>query len=196
MKNKTAHGRWMKPALLIIFCIVLMDQATKWLIVEHLFRPQLYDAMSFWTWLVSSGPQIGPSYWDVLPFLNLVMVWNDGVSFGMLQDLGDNAPIILSGFALVIALGMFIWIWFVDNALMAYGLSLVVAGAIGNILDRVRFGAVIDFLDFHAFGYHWPAFNIADSAISIGVILIVIETFLYNRDTMSKHKGSKHDTYP
>ncbi|MBC7136816.1 MAG: signal peptidase II, partial [Oceanibaculum nanhaiense] len=88
-------------------------------------------------------------------------------------------PWILSLVAIIIAAGLFVWLRRARNPLLAVALGLVIGGALGNVIDRVRFGAVVDFLDFHISGYHWPAFNIADAAISLGVVMILYhELFL------------------
>jgi signal peptidase II len=113
----------------------------------------------------------------VTPFFNLVMVWNTGVSFGLLSE--DSASrswtLIAVSFAVMIWLGW--WLWRAHSALVAVALGMIIGGAIGNVIDRYRFGAVFDFLDFHAFGWHWPAFNVADSGIVIGVLLLLADGF-------------------
>ena len=117
----------------------------------------------------------------VTPFFNLVMVWNRGVSFGMLDSLGAFAPWLLSGLALAVVIGLLFWLKRSEHAMTAIGLGLVIGGAIGNALDRLRHGAVVDFLDFHLAGYHWPAFNLADAGICVGAGLIVVDGLLAPR---------------
>jgi signal peptidase II len=117
----------------------------------------------------------------VTPFFNLVMVWNRGVSFGMLDRLGAVAPWLLSGLALAVVIGLLFWLRRSENAMMAIGLGLVIGGALGNVIDRLRYGAVVDFLDFHLAGWHWPAFNLADAGICVGAGLIVIDGLLAPR---------------
>jgi signal peptidase II len=109
---------------------------------------------------------------DVLPFFTLVKVWNRGVSFGMLNDL-THGQWLLSALAITITFILLRWLWKATDKLTTAALGLVVGGAVGNTIDRLRHGAVADYLDFHAFGYHWPAFNMTDTAIFIGVILLV-----------------------
>ena len=118
---------------------------------------------------------------EVLPFFNLVMVWNRGISFGMFGG-GALPPWLLAAFAGAIAVGLGIWLARVETRLLAVGIGLVIGGALGNIVDRLRFGAVADFLDFHVAGYHWPAFNLADAAITIGVVLLLIDALLISRE--------------
>lgn len=121
--------------------------------------------------------QQNPAGIVVTPFFNLVMVWNTGVSFGLFSE--DSASrswtLIAISFAVMIWLGW--WLWRAQSGLVAVALGMIIGGAIGNVIDRVRFGAVFDFLDFHAFGWHWPAFNVADSAIVLGVLLLLADGF-------------------
>ena len=109
----------------------------------------------------------------VTPFFNLVKVWNPGISFGMFQQL-VYGQLLLSGLALIIIALLINWLRQVQDKPTALALSLIIGGAIGNMADRIRYGAVGDYLDFHVYGYHWPAFNITDSAICIGVILLIL----------------------
>ena len=114
----------------------------------------------------------------VTPFFNLVLVWNRGVSFGMLDSGGAFAPWLLSGLALAVVIGLVAWLRRADQWLTALGLGLVIGGALGNVIDRIRFGAVVDFLDFHLAGYHWPAFNVADAGICVGAALMIADGLL------------------
>lgn len=112
---------------------------------------------------------------EVTSFFNLVLVWNKGVSFGMFGS-GDFTTV-LSLFAAAVTVILIGWLWKTTSTLLSLSISLIIGGAIGNIIDRIRFGAVVDFLDFHALGYHWPAFNVADAAICVGVVLIFLDGF-------------------
>lgn len=117
----------------------------------------------------------------VTPFLNFVLVWNRGVSFGMLESMGATVPWLLAGLALAVVIGLAVWLRHAENHLVAGGIGLVIGGALGNVIDRVRFGAVVDFIDVHAFGWHWPAFNIADSAICVGAIVLLVDGLFTRR---------------
>ena len=110
----------------------------------------------------------------VTSFFNLVLVYNAGAAFSFLSDAAGWQRL----FFIAIAAIASVWIVYLlrkypHQRLFALALSLVLAGAIGNLIDRIRVGAVIDFLDFHALGYHWPAFNVADSAITCGAALLI-----------------------
>ncbi len=114
---------------------------------------------------------------EVLPFFDLVLVWNRGVSFGLLGG-AALPPWLLAAFAGLVSAGLTVWLARVDGRWAALGIGLVIGGALGNIIDRLRFGAVADFLDFHLGAYHWPAFNVADAAISVGLAVLVIDSLL------------------
>ncbi|MBP5534521.1 MAG: signal peptidase II [Alphaproteobacteria bacterium] len=134
---------------LIVLLAVLLDFASKAVILNTL----------------SKGLAI-----EVTSFFNLVLAMNKGISFSMFSNAG---PYLLAILALGICAFIVYLIFKEKDAFTRCCLSLILGGAIGNIIDRVRFGAVVDFLDFHAFGYHWPAFNIADSCICVGVVLLL-----------------------
>ena len=143
--------------LFIASLIILADIGTKALILNYL----------------SLGHSI-----EVTSFFNIVHVLNKGISFSMLSNTG---PVFLTSLAGLICIGIIYFLFKEKDSLSRTSLSLILGGAIGNIIDRIRFGAVVDFLDFHAFGYHWPAFNIADSAICIGVTLLLFQMFLQKK---------------
>ena len=123
---------------------------------------------------------------EVLPFFNLVLVFNSGAAFSFLADAGGWQK----WFFVVLALAISTWIVVMlkrhaADVLQSTALALVLGGALGNVIDRLRFGAVVDFLDFHVAGAHWPAFNVADSAITVGVLLLVWHSFT--------HKDAPHE---
>ena len=110
----------------------------------------------------------------VTSFFNLVLVMNPGASFSFLADAGGWQRWFFVILALVISAWLVVLIrHHARERLMPAALALVLGGALGNVVDRLRFGAVVDFLDFHFAGWHWPAFNVADSAITVGVILLL-----------------------
>ena len=121
---------------------------------------------------------------SILPVFSLVERWNPGVSFSMLRFL---PPAALSGFAVLVSLGLIYWLTRVENRTIALGIGCVAGGALGNVIDRFRFGAVFDFLDFFVKTgsgqeYHWPAFNLADSSIFVGVVLLLIDGLFHRVD--------------
>ncbi len=120
---------------------------------------------------------------EVLPFFNLVNVQNRGAAFGMFEAFG-NAFFIIIAFA-AIAFIIYLLLKTRENP---FALSLIMAGAIGNLVDRITLGYVRDFLDFHAGGSHWPAFNVADSALTVGLGIIIVLSF-----THGIHEGKKKE---
>lgn len=114
---------------------------------------------------------------EILSFFNLVLVWNKGISFGIFGG-GSLPPWLLAAIALAVTLALAIWLRKAETRLLALAIGLVIGGAVGNVIDRFRFGAVADFLDFHWGAYHWPAFNLADAAISVGAVILLIDALL------------------
>ena len=118
----------------------------------------------------------------VTDIFNLVVVWNRGVSVGMFAGHDDTMRWALAALAVGVSLILAVWLFRTQDRLVALGLGCVIGGALGNVVDRVRFGAVFDFLDFHALGYHWPAFNVADSGIFIGVAALLVDGLFSRRE--------------
>lgn len=121
---------------------------------------------------LSNGENI--AYCD---YFSLVRVWNTGVSFSMFNNHGDLGRIVLCVLSLVVCAFLLYWMLKEKNMLKIISLGLIVGGALGNVIDRVRFGAVLDFLDFHIAGYHWPAFNLADTFICMGAFVLIVMEF-------------------
>jgi signal peptidase II len=150
-----------------------LDKQAMGLVVLTLIADQLSKEMLL-RFLLKAGPSV-PVIDD---FFRLVIVWNPGVSFGFLG--GDKAlpPWVLSVVAIAVCVGLFVWLRRIDRPLIGWGIGLVIGGAIGNVIDRARWGAVFDFADFHVAQWHWPAFNVADSAIVVGVGLMLIDSLV------------------
>lgn len=165
-----------KAGLILAAAVIVADQLSKWWIVERVMRPEGVADTPFYTPLALS----------LTPFFNLVMTWNRGVSFGVFNNHGDWNAVALSGLSLVIVVALLLWLRKTTSRLVALALGAIIGGALGNVIDRVRWGAVADFLDIHAFGWHWPAFNMADSAITIGAVLLVLDS-LFSRHNSDKN---------
>ena len=150
--------------------------------MEHILRP-VHSAdnasRGLLEWFLDTPARLPYINVETLPFFNFVVVWNQGVSFGMLRNETNYGPYLLIALSCAIVIGFLIWMFRTDKSVHHFGIALVIGGAIGNVIDRFRFRAVFDFLDFHVFGYHWPAFNIADSAIVIGVAVLMVYAFLF-----------------
>jgi len=141
--------RWLALAALI----VVADQVTKYAVVQYFAVNNTVAVTSF---------------------LNLLLVYNPGAAFSFLSDAAGWQRWFFVAIALIASAWIVILLrQYPNQRLFALALSLVLAGAIGNVIDRILFGAVVDFLDFHAYGWHWPAFNVADSAITCGALLLI-----------------------
>lgn len=116
----------------------------------------------------------------VTSFFSIVKVWNYGISFGMFNSIA-NSQIIFSLLQFSIAVILAFWLYKNDKKHITYALGFIIGGAMGNVIDRVQNGAVADFLDFHIASYHWPAFNIADSFVFIGVAIIILEDLFFKK---------------
>jgi signal peptidase II len=117
-----------------------------------------------------------PRVIPVTSFFNLVLTWNNGISFGLFNNGSNLNALILSLLAIAIVIFLIMWLRKSETKRVAIGLGLIIGGAIGNIIDRGLHGAVVDFLDFHIHSYHWPAFIIADSCITIGAMILVFDS--------------------
>jgi signal peptidase II len=117
----------------------------------------------------------------VTGFFNLVLTWNRGMSFGLFNSDSAVNAIVFTGVAAMIVTGLVIWLRRVEQTLLALAVGMVIGGAVGNVIDRVWRGAVVDFLDFHLAGWHFYVFNLADAAISVGVGLMLIDSLLVQR---------------
>jgi signal peptidase II len=153
--QRVRHILWWVVAIGLV--VVALDQLSKWQVVQSLSAQRV----------------------EVTGFFNLVLVCNTGISFGLLPGDSPLKAWLLSGFALAVVAGLLIWVRGKDSRLLLAGCGLVVGGALGNVVDRLRIGCVIDFIDVHAAGWHWPAFNLADSAITVGVILLLVHGLFF-----------------
>ncbi len=132
------------------------------------------QATKAWVLLGIALPQIGRV--ELLPVLNLTMVWNHGVTFGLLTGFGTGGYLVLAALALAVVVALGFWLRRAESPLVAIALGAIAGGAIGNVLDRLRFGAVVDFIDVHLGAWHWYVFNLADAAIVCGVIALVLDS--------------------
>jgi signal peptidase II len=139
--------------------------------------------------LLVLGADQGSKYWVLnvldlpdlrqvvlLPVLNLTMVWNQGVTFGLLNGLGAWSHFVLAAIALAVVGALCLWLRRADNALAALAIGAIAGGAVGNVIDRLRYGAVVDFIHAHIGGWSWYVFNIADAAIVCGVAVLILES--------------------
>lgn len=155
----------MRPGLALAAAVLVLDQASKWFVLAEVMRP--------------------PRVLEVTGFFNLVLVWNPGISFGLLGEAGPWQAWLLAAFGTVVAGGLLVWLHRAAlGRLASTGVGLIVGGALGNVVDRLRFGAVVDFIRAHAWGWNWYVFNIADAAIVCGVVVLLADA-LFRRPTQS-----------
>ena len=155
MPEPAPRGRSLRPWLAIAAAVIVLDRVTK-AVVQGRFEP---------------GERL-----QVTGFFDLVLVFNRGAAFSFLSDAGGWQR----GFFIAVAVAASVLIVYLlrkhaDERWFAFGLALILGGALGNLWDRVVLGHVVDFLLFHYRGWHWPAFNVADSAITVGAIVLVVD---------------------
>ncbi len=153
LENKN-NSTW--PWLFLSLLIIIGDQLTKYLIQQHLVI----------------GQSVG-----LLSWLNFSLAYNPGAAFRFLGDSGFWRIIFLSGLSFFVSIFLIVWLLRLvrSEMLMCFSLALIIGGAIGNLIDRVRFGYVVDFIDFHIGAWHFDTFNVADSAISVGAFFLIIK---------------------
>lgn len=154
--------------IFIAFLVAFFDLLSKRVIFAILENIALSDS--------SKNPEI-----KIFDFFNLVYVWNRGVSFGMFSSL-EHSQIIFSAIQSLILIILFFWLYRNDRLHITYAVSLIIGGALGNLIDRIKNAAVADFLDFHIASYHWPAFNLADSCVFIGVMILLFEDIIFKKN--------------
>jgi signal peptidase II len=161
--ESTVPLRRIWPWIGVAMIVVVVDQVTKFWVQETLVHGQAIE---------------------VLPFFNLVMVFNPGAAFSFLSDQAGWQNSFFIAIA-TIASGWIVYLLarYPQRRLFCFALGLILGGAIGNLIDRWVIGAVVDFVDIHVAGYHWPAFNVADSAITCGAALLILSSFGKHQDS-------------
>ncbi|CUB06731.1 MULTISPECIES: signal peptidase II [Marinomonas] len=154
--------------LLVSMLTLALDQLSKWIALAYLLET--------------------PRVIEVTAFFNLRLGFNTGVSFGLFRDFFANAPELLALISLAIVAVLLIWAWRSDSFFERISLAVIAGGALGNIVDRWRQGAVTDFLDFHWAGWHWPTFNGADIFITLGAICLLLSGLRRTDETDWKEK--------
>ncbi len=144
--------------------VVILDQLSKGAVLAHFAGRTLGDRET------------------VTSFFNLALTYNRGISFGLFNEGAGLNSLVFSFAAAAIAAVLVYWLSRVTSPFLAVAIGLIIGGAIGNVVDRIRLGAVVDFLDFHIGYLHWPAFNLADSAICIGVAAMLLNGLLLRRE--------------
>ena len=151
------HKSLTRMGLFMALLVLIADQASKAWILYGLQLPRLEQIV-------------------LLPVLNLTFVENRGVTFGMLNGLGAWSSIALAGVALVVVVALGVWLRRAESRVAAIAIGAIAGGALGNVIDRLRLGWVVDFIDFHIGAWHWYVFNVADAAIVCGVLALLLES--------------------
>jgi len=169
------RGAYFLPGVVAALLVLLADQASKWWVLNVLDLPALRQVV-------------------LLPVLNLTMVWNGGVTFGLLNGLGSWGHVVLAGVALAVVVVLGVWLHRAESRTMAMAIGSIAGGAIGNVIDRVRFGGVVDFIHAHIdtrWGdLSWYVFNIADAAIVCGVAVLILESLVAKRRGQGEHAST------
>ena len=150
----------------IALLVLILDQLSKWWVQAYINNTA--------------------SHFSFGGFFNLVEAWNNGVSFSMFNNGGMLGIILLSAFAIGVIIFLIYWLKNEKNRLTQVSLGFIIGGALGNVTDRLRFGAVYDFLDFYYKNWHWPAFNLADTFICIGALIIIVYGVLHPECSLKK----------
>lgn len=166
--NLTPMQTGLKWLWLTVFFFVV-DQVTKYLAVTHIGD---YETI------------------EVMPYFNLVLRYNTGAAFSFLADQGGWQVIFFTVVSSVVSFGILYWMYTLPakNRLLSIALALILAGALGNLYDRVTLGKVVDFIDWYYESYHWPAFNIADSVIMLGAAMMLFDSF-FGQDEQKKSQS-------
>ena len=159
-RNKHAMSSSVRLGLIVALASILIDQASKWWILVEVMDP----------------PKVIP----ITSLFNLVLTWNRGVSFGLFNNEGNFGAWFFSILAIIIVGILLIWLRKAETKVQSISLGFIIGGAIGNVIDRVNHQAVLDFIDFHLGSSHWPAFNAADSFITLGAAVLIVDS-LFSR---------------
>ena len=156
-RGMTGRQSYTRLGLVVAVIAFLVDQGYKW-------------------WMLEIYGIAGRGHVTVTPFLDLVLLWNKGISYGLFPQDSMAGQFVLLAVKFVIVAVLLVWLTRVTQALVAVAVGLVVGGALGNALDRIVHGAVADFFSFHAYGFYWYVFNLADVAIVAGVALLLYDS--------------------
>lgn len=160
----------MRIGLFVAFIAVVIDQITKWWFMEVFLKPPI-------------------NFVSIMPCLNIVKTWNKGISFSMFASDSEMGRWALVSLSVAIVIWLLFWLRKEENKRIMVALGFIIGGAIGNLIDRIRIGAVADFINVYYDTYHWPAFNGADSFIFIGAAIILISSFICDKNI----KGENED---
>ena len=153
----------MRLGLVIAAVVLLLDQLSKY-------------------WILAVYDLPAKASVEILPFFSLTMVWNKGISLGLFQADGEFGRWVLIAVTGIVTIFLTFWLAKAHGNVLKLALGLVIGGAVGNIIDRMRFGAVVDFVHLHAFDYSFYVFNVADAAITFGVLCLLLDAYLVSKE--------------
>lgn len=159
----------MRIGLVVAFFAIVIDQITKWWFMEVFLKPPI-------------------TFVSIMPCLNIVKTWNKGISFSMFSSDSEIGRWALVSLSVAIVIWLLFWLRKEENKRIMIALGFIIGGALGNLIDRVRIGAVADFINVYYDTYHWPAFNGADSFIFIGAAIILISSFICDKNIKNENK--------
>ncbi|MBV9653889.1 MAG: signal peptidase II [Acetobacteraceae bacterium] len=157
--SRVKSGRLVPLGLFAALLVLVADQASKWWVLDVIDLPRVGQIV-------------------LLPVLNLTMVWNRGVTFGLLNGLGGWSSLVIAAVALGVVAALGFWLFRARTLVSAAAIGAIAGGAVGNVIDRLRFGAVVDFIHAHVGEISWYVFNVGDAAIVCGVAALMIESLL------------------
>jgi signal peptidase II len=150
-------------AVLITAAVLFLDQWTKHIVVDYF------------------NNSLPPKELYLTSWFNICLVYNRGISFGLLQNMQIDGSLILAFLAITAAIALLVWVVCNPQSAISVSAGLIAGGAVGNAIDRLSIGAVVDFIDWHILEYHWPAFNFADSSICVGAAVAFLYTLIHNK---------------
>jgi len=148
---------WSKTGMAIALIVLLLDQGHKW-------------------WMLNVYDIANRGLVTITPFFDITLVWNKGISYGLFQQESAIGRYVLIGIILIISVILVVWMMRAQGFLLAIAMGLVLGGAVGNVIDRILYGAVADFFSFHYAGFHWYVFNLADIWVVVGAALLIYDS--------------------
>ncbi len=187
MNTLSTPGKHVAAALALVAGTCVADQLSKWYVSERLLTD---GNRPFGAWIANARAvdfSAAATSVTLAPMLDFTLVWNKGVSFGL--GAGHVGPWLFVAFSMLAGFLLFVWATRAQSRGLSTALALIAGGAFSNAYDRLRFGAVVDFIDAHVGSWHWPAFNVADSCIVLGAAFIMIDTLISDRK--ASHETAK-----
>ena len=169
MRSESAE-RFVGAGVFIALVVAVLDQALKIWVVHQFWPAHGCDPFAY--------DKLYQCRSEIMPFVDFAMVWNRGISYGLFASDHGFGRLLLIAFTLAAIIGFSLWLYRAEGRLLASSIGLIIGGAIGNVIDRVVYGAVVDFVSLYGFGFYWYVFNLADAAIVVGAAGLLYQMFL------------------